>query len=275
MDPLLAALADPARWRMIELLALRPRAVGELAELLGLRQPQTTKHLQTLARAGVVSVHPLGQRRVYALETSPLRAAANRLANLLQQADAHADEREVLDRYRAAISAERAAADSPGWADGRSFAFERHLAAPRETVWRHWTDAALLATWWAPPSFEVVESTIAPHPEGAVVLAYRDPDGAHYRSDGRVRVAEAPERLEFDLSVRDSEGGVAFTAHYAVSLDEAPRGTRLVAELHLDATAVASSPFIAGIETGWNQVLDNLVARVAADPRPDRKEPLS
>jgi len=50
----LAALADSARWRIVELLADRPRSVGVVADLGGLRQPQATKHLQTLERAGLV-----------------------------------------------------------------------------------------------------------------------------------------------------------------------------------------------------------------------------
>ena len=50
----LAALADPARWRIVAVLARRPRSVGVVAELTGLRQPQATKHLQTLDRAGIV-----------------------------------------------------------------------------------------------------------------------------------------------------------------------------------------------------------------------------
>src|SRR2546425_210459 len=71
MDRIAAALGDTARWRIVELLAERPRSVGELAELTGLRQPQTTKHLQTLARTGLATVFPLGQRPVSALEPRP------------------------------------------------------------------------------------------------------------------------------------------------------------------------------------------------------------
>ena len=63
MEELLGALADPARWRLVALLAERPRPVGVLAELAGARQPQTTKHLQTLERAGVVTSQRSGQRR--------------------------------------------------------------------------------------------------------------------------------------------------------------------------------------------------------------------
>jgi DNA-binding transcriptional ArsR family regulator len=68
----LAALAEPNRLRIVELLGEAPRPVGEIATALGLRQPQVTKHLQTLERAGLVRVHPLGQRRVYVLRRSPL-----------------------------------------------------------------------------------------------------------------------------------------------------------------------------------------------------------
>ncbi|HET6940407.1 MAG TPA: helix-turn-helix domain-containing protein, partial [Nocardioides sp.] len=55
MESTLTALADPARWRLVTLLAERPRPVGVLAQLAGARQPQTTKHLQTLERAGIVA----------------------------------------------------------------------------------------------------------------------------------------------------------------------------------------------------------------------------
>ena len=162
MDAIASALGDGARWRIVELLAERPRSVGELAELTGLRQPQTTKHLQTLARAGLVTVFPLGQRRVYAVEPAPLAALARRLRELVDTAAAHADERDVIARYRAAIEAESAVADRERWADGRTFSFERMLAAPPDVVWRHWVDPDLLASWWAPPSMTVTDCVLEP-----------------------------------------------------------------------------------------------------------------
>lgn len=252
-------LGDGARWRIVELLAERPRTVGELAELTGLRQPQTTKHLQTLAQAGVVTVFPLGQRRVYALETEPLAALAGRLGELVERTEAHAGERDVIARYRAAIEAESAAADRPSWADGRVFSFERALPAPREVVWRHWVDAELLASWWAPPSLTVAECTLEPVPGGRAVLEYRDAAG-RYRSEGTVQVAKEPERLVFTLSVAGS-----FTGHYDLRLTGVPgRRTRLRLSLRISDSAVEAAPYIAGIETGWEQVLDNLAGVIGA-----------
>lgn len=266
MDRIASALGEAARWRIVELLAERPRSVGELAELTGLRQPQTTKHLQTLARAGLVTVFPLGQRRVYAVETAPLAALAGRLRELAETTEAHAGERDVLARYRAAIEAESAIADRKRWADGRTFSFERVLAVPRDVVWRHWSDPNLLASWWAPPSMTVTDCALEPKPGGRAVLEYRDAEG-RYRATGRVHAAKEPERLVFDLSVLDATGAISFSGHYDLTLTAVPSGTRLRLDLRITETAVEAVPYIAGISTGWGQVLDNLADAVGAPRR--------
>ncbi|MFD0200472.1 MULTISPECIES: metalloregulator ArsR/SmtB family transcription factor [Saccharothrix] len=263
MDRIASALGDAARWRILELLAVRPRSVGELAELTGSRQPQTTKHLQTLARAGLVTVTPLGQRRVYAVEIGPLEALARRLRELVATSDAHQGERDVIARYRAAIEAEAAVADRDRWADGRGFSFERVLAASRDVVWRHWVQPDLLASWWAPPSMTVTDCVIEPREGGRALLDYRDAEG-RYRSAGTVHTADEPERLVFDLSVLDAAGAVSFTGHYDLALTETPEGTLLRLDLRITATTVDAVPFVAGIPTGWNQVLDNLANVVHA-----------
>src|SRR5689334_17955258 len=61
------ALAEPSRLQIVELLHERPHAVGELAELLGMRQPQASKHLKILASAGIVEVRPNANQRIYGL----------------------------------------------------------------------------------------------------------------------------------------------------------------------------------------------------------------
>lgn len=67
-----AALAEPNRLRIVELLRSGPRPVGEISERLALRQPQVSKHLQYLKGAGLVVVHPQAQQRVYELRAAPL-----------------------------------------------------------------------------------------------------------------------------------------------------------------------------------------------------------
>lgn len=258
MDPLLIALADPARWRLVSLLAERPRSVGVLAQLAKARQPQTTKHLQTLARVGLVAVFPLGQRRVYAVEAPALRALAQRLGGLAAAAEQHAGDRDVIARYLAAIEAETARAKGPGWADGRTFAFDRDLPASPEVVWQQWVDPALLATWWVPPTFTVTRCALTARRGGRALLEYRDADGHSYLSRGHVHTATKPEHLAFDLSVLDDQGSATFTGRYDVTLAPAPEGTRLHLDLTLTDTTVGAVSAIAGIEPGWGQVLDHL-----------------
>jgi DNA-binding transcriptional ArsR family regulator len=67
-----AALADPHRRAMLELLREYPRAVGELVEITGLTQPGTSKHLRVLRDAGLVRTRTEAQRRIYTLDPGPL-----------------------------------------------------------------------------------------------------------------------------------------------------------------------------------------------------------
>jgi DNA-binding transcriptional ArsR family regulator len=62
------ALADPTRRRIVELLAEREYAAGDLVERFSLSQPAVSQHLRVLREAGLVRVRPDAQRRMYALE---------------------------------------------------------------------------------------------------------------------------------------------------------------------------------------------------------------
>ena len=95
----LEALAEPSRRQILDLLLERDHAVGELVDALAMRQPSVSKHLKVLRSAGLVTVRPEAQRRVYCLRADPL-----------QQLD------EWLAPYRRAWS-------------GRLDALERHLDA--------------------------------------------------------------------------------------------------------------------------------------------------
>ena len=81
MNDALTALAEPNRRRIVDLLRDGPRPVGEIVERLGLRQPQVSKHLRVLTDAGIVTVHPVAQKRIYALRPEPFTDLADWLAS--------------------------------------------------------------------------------------------------------------------------------------------------------------------------------------------------
>ncbi|WP_327092507.1 metalloregulator ArsR/SmtB family transcription factor [Nonomuraea sp. NBC_01738] len=276
MDALLAALADPARWRLVTLLAERPRSVGVLAQLAEARQPQTTKHLQALERAGVVTSQRSGQRRVYALQPGPLRDLAAKLNQLADTAGRGGGPRETYDRYGAGLEAERLAAQEPGWADDRSFRFHRSLAGRPELIWRHLTEAAPLARWWAPDDLRVSEFVFEPQPGGRIVLEYRDAedlDGSDTvvgRAQGVVDDLRPGEYLAYRLSPLLPGGGLAFTGHLEFDLRHTDTGADLEVLFRITDSTTDSADFIAGIEIGFGQSLDRLVATLASethDPR--------
>ncbi|MEV0288702.1 MULTISPECIES: metalloregulator ArsR/SmtB family transcription factor [unclassified Kribbella] len=68
-DPF-AALGDPTRRRILELLADEPRSVGELAGELPVSRPAVSRHLRLLKEAGLVEEVPEGTRRIYHLHES-------------------------------------------------------------------------------------------------------------------------------------------------------------------------------------------------------------
>ncbi|PRX67522.1 uncharacterized protein YndB with AHSA1/START domain [Nonomuraea fuscirosea] len=272
MDALLTALADPARWRLVGLLAERPRPVGVLAQLAEARQPQTTKHLQTLERAGVVTSQRSGQRRVYALQAGPLRELAAVLTLLADTAEQAGGSRETYDRYGLSLQAERLAAAKPGWADGRSFRFHRSLTAGPEEVWRHLTEAPLLARWWTPDDLRVSELVFEARPGGRIVHEYRDAedtegsDPVAGRALGVVEDVRPGERLAYRLSPLLADGGPAFTAHLDLGLRPTDTGSELDVHFRVADSTIDSADFIAGIEIGFGQSLDKLATILTADP---------
>lgn len=75
LDETLAALADPHRRQVIELLRERPRRAGELAQAAGLTAAAMSRHLRTLRRSGLVeetSPEFDARVRVYQLRPEPM-----------------------------------------------------------------------------------------------------------------------------------------------------------------------------------------------------------
>jgi DNA-binding transcriptional ArsR family regulator len=81
-----AALADPTRRTIFELVVTRPRAVGELAELLPVTRPAVSQHLRLLKEAGLVVDRAEGTRRIYRANPDGLREMRAQLDRFWNQA---------------------------------------------------------------------------------------------------------------------------------------------------------------------------------------------
>jgi DNA-binding transcriptional ArsR family regulator len=67
------AVAEPRRREILDVLAAGERSVNDLVGLLGLAQPQVSKHLRVLREVGAVDVLQDGRRRVYRLNGHALK----------------------------------------------------------------------------------------------------------------------------------------------------------------------------------------------------------
>src|SRR3954464_15325567 len=74
------AVAEPRRREILDLLAQGERPVNDLVELLGLAQPQVSKHLRVLREVDLVHVRDEGRQRLYSLNPEPLRSIHDWLA---------------------------------------------------------------------------------------------------------------------------------------------------------------------------------------------------
>ena len=90
-------LAEPARRAVLDALAAGPQPAGVLVEALApLSQPAVSRHLRVMREAGVLTVRPDGQRRVYSIDPQALYAVDRWLqryhhlwSNALDRLDTH------------------------------------------------------------------------------------------------------------------------------------------------------------------------------------------
>jgi DNA-binding transcriptional ArsR family regulator len=67
------AVAEPRRRAILDVLASGERSVNALVELLGVAQPQVSKHLRVLREVGAVEVRDVGRQRLYRLNGQALK----------------------------------------------------------------------------------------------------------------------------------------------------------------------------------------------------------
>jgi DNA-binding transcriptional ArsR family regulator len=75
------ALAEPRRRELLDALTGGEQPVNDLVRLLGVPQPQVSKHLRVLREAGVVDVRQLGRQRLYRLNGHALKPMHDWISN--------------------------------------------------------------------------------------------------------------------------------------------------------------------------------------------------
>lgn len=152
--------------------------------------------------------------------------------------------------------------DRPQMVDG-VMVLSRFFAAPREVVWRAWTEADQFQRWFGPRECTIPYCTMDVRLGGTFHLVHRMADGKEVWSKGIFRIVDPPQHLEWDDFFSDPEGNLVEHPGYprqmriTVSFEERPGGT----EITVRHAGLLSDQ---GESQGWIETLDRLAEQLAS-----------
>lgn len=149
----------------------------------------------------------------------------------------------------------------------REFTVTLVLRAPRQLVWRAWTEPARLVRWWGPSGFTVPLDSVRMdvRPGGRLrATMVADADGTRYPVDLVFREVEAPRRLV--LAWGDPRHPAPPEGAGQATVTLTARGDRT--ELVFSQTGVNTEEGHANARTGWDQALRRLARYVEQEEAP-------
>ncbi len=144
----------------------------------------------------------------------------------------------------------------------------RLFDAPRELVWRAWTEPEFVMRWWGPKNYTSPSCRIDLRVGGTYLYCMRSPDGHDYWSTGVYREIKRPERIVCTDSFADEKGNVVPATYYGMSPNvpaemlvtvtfEVQAGRTRLTLRHAGLPAGEISDLTRG---GWNESLDKFAA---------------
>jgi uncharacterized protein YndB with AHSA1/START domain len=134
----------------------------------------------------------------------------------------------------------------------------RVFDAPREIVFKAWTDPKQLAQWWGPRGYTSSRCEVDSRPGGNMVIQMHAPDGARYRWTSTFSEIDPPNRIVFTSSVADVDGDLHFEGLHTVTFEEQSGKTRLTVHSVATAATPIGAEKLKGMPDGWSQSLDRL-----------------
>jgi uncharacterized protein YndB with AHSA1/START domain len=156
-------------------------------------------------------------------------------------------------------------------AAGRELVITRIFDAPRELVWKAWTEPERMQRWWGPENFTAPVCKIDLRVGGVYHFCMRSPEGQDFWSTGVYREIVEPARLVCTDSFADEQGNVVPASHYGmpgdwplellvtVTFEDEGGKTKMT----LRQTGIPSGQMSEMTEAGWNGSFDKLAAELA------------
>jgi len=148
--------------------------------------------------------------------------------------------------------------------EGHELVLTRIFDAPRELVFKAWTDPKIVAQWWGPHRFTNPVCELDARPGGAIRIHMRGPDGTVYPMTGTYQEIVEPERIVFTSAALDAAGNPMFELLTTVTFAEEGGKTKQILRTRVIKSTPEAPRYLAGMEAGWTQSLERLTAYLAA-----------
>jgi uncharacterized protein YndB with AHSA1/START domain len=147
----------------------------------------------------------------------------------------------------------------------RELILTRLIDAPREKVFRAWTDPNLLKQWFAPLPWTTPLAELDVRPGGACLVVMRDPEGHEFPNRGVYLEVVPNERLVFTDAYTEAwePSEKPFMTVIATFEDQGGK-TRYTARVRHWTVADREAHEKMGFHEGWGRCTDQLAALVAA-----------
>ena len=150
---------------------------------------------------------------------------------------------------------------------GMEVNFTRVFDAPRELVFKAWTDPKHVAQWWGPTGFTNPRCELDVRPGGAIRIDMRGPDGAVYPMSGVYQEVLEPERLVFTSIALGEAGNPLFENLNTVTFAEHAGKTTITLRTRVIKSTDKALQYLKGMEIGWSMTLDRLEAHIMKTAR--------
>jgi uncharacterized protein YndB with AHSA1/START domain len=150
----------------------------------------------------------------------------------------------------------------------------RVFDAPRDLVFKAWTEPEQLIRWWGPTGFTTPSFTVDLRVGGVLHYCMRSPEGQDYWGIGVYREIVRPERIVYTDSFADARGDPVPPSHYGMSASHPAESlVSVMFAVQQGKTAVALRQTVPdsvqereGMESGWTEMLGRLADDLAARP---------
>ena len=161
--------------------------------------------------------------------------------------------------------------NAPTSSTQQEFVLTRVFDAPRELVWRAWTEPDLFMRWWGPKGFTTPHCEIDLRVGGRLLNCMRSPEGQDYWSTGVYREIVPLERIVCTDSFADEKGNVVPATHYGMTADVPLEMLVTVTFEDLDGKTrmtlrhegLPAGEMREGAGTGWSESFDKLAEVLA------------